>query len=253
MSKKKSAWIGIISSVVAVMALLFITLFPNLIFFWSIFILWFGFFGLLFWKFGVNKNQTALHFMTAMSFVVLLLLVESSFFRWFLVFAVGFIFFFIFYWSEPRVLHAIYLKEKPLRRMMMMLYVFNVYAFCIGLFAVDIFFPSTSFTFLSVLAGAYSGLGAYMIWNLYFKLKPAQLLIWSLVVTLFVFELMWVMRLLPFGYLALGMLVTWLWYLGQLFIRFHLSSKGIIWKKQKVFLLSNLVLYILTLYFIQWI
>ena len=76
----------------------------------------------------------------------------------------------------------------------------------------------------------------------------------ALIMSLVMWEVMWVMHFLPLGYLSLGALVAWLWYLLQLFVRFHLSKQGVVWKKQIIFLLSNLVLYFSVLYFfVRWI
>jgi len=191
--------------------------------------------------------------MTAVSFIILLLLIESLYMRWFLVGASVFIFFFIAYWSEPRIEHAIHIKEKPLRRMMMMLYVFNVYALFVALFAVHIYFNQLSFALLSIIGGVYAATGAYMIWSLYFKFTFEQLVVWCILVLLSIVEIMWVMKLLPFGYFASAFLLVWLWYIVQLFVRFHLSLTGILWKRQKWFLGVNAFLFFVVLYVIKWI
>ncbi|MBT3539433.1 hypothetical protein HOF40_01590 [Candidatus Parcubacteria bacterium] len=253
MNPKRPAWIRIASTMSAPTVLFLVTVFPNPYVFGVSLTLWFGFFLLLQFKYHVPRHQTALNFMTVLSFLTLLLLVETVWLRWFFVIISTIVFFFIAYWSEPRLEHAIHIKEKPLRRMMMMLYVFNVYAFFVGLFALYLYFPRFPFAFLSIAGGAYAGVGAFMIWSLYFKFTADKLFIWTLIVALCVVELMWVMKLLPFGYLALGFLLVWLWYMIQLFARFHLSPKGILWKKQIGFLITNGILFVLVLYFIRWI
>jgi hypothetical protein len=163
------------------------------------------------------------------------------------------VFFFIAYWSRPQISHSIHVKEKPLRRMMMMLYVFNTYAFLIGAYALHLYFPNFSFISISVVSALYSAFAAYMIWSLYFKSEFKKLLIWSIIFATIVFELMWVMIYLPFGYLALGMLTVWVWYLLQLFVRFHLTKENIVWKHQIGFLSVNFILYILVLFIIRWV
>ena len=80
-----------------------------------------------------------------------------------------------------------------------------------------------------------------------------KLAIWAIIFATAVFELMWVMIYLPFGYLALGLLTVWIWYLLQLFVRFHLTKEDIVWKQQISFLLVNLILYIFVLYIIRWV
>ncbi len=241
------------STVIAPIVLFFIVLFPNIWMFVGAIIVWFGYFAYIFFAYKRDINQVALHMMTALSLLILLVLTESAWLRWFFVIASACLFFFIAFWSEPRIDHAIHIKEKPLRRMMMMLYVFNVYACLVGLFAIYLYFPLVSFWWLSLLGSMYAGLGAYMIWHLYYKKNIKELILWSGVVTFIILEFMWVMTLLPFGYLALGFLVAWLWYIIQLFIRFHLSMKGIIWRRQIQFVIGNVILFVGVLYIMRWI
>ncbi len=241
------------STVIAPVVLAFITWFPNKWVFLSLVIVWFVYFGFVFLRLKRDINQAALHAMTALSFIILLVLTEAALLRWFFVLASGIVFFFIAFWSEPRIDHAIHIKEKPLRRMMMMLYVFNVYAFLVGLFAWHLYFPMMTFFVMSILGAVYAALGAHMIWRLYYKKNNMNLMIWTGVVGAAIFELMWVMKLMPFGYLVLGFLIAWLWYIIQLFVRFHLSIRGIVWRKQVHFILGNLLLFILVLYLIRWI
>jgi len=60
-------------------------------------------------------------------------------------------------------------------------------------------------------------------------------------------ELAWAAQLLPFGYATVGALLTWIWYILQLLVRFHFSERGVDWKKQIPFLVGNIVLMILFL------
>lgn len=241
------------STIIAPIILACITWFPNRWFFLGLIVFWFAYFGFIFFKYKHDINQAALHVMTALSFLILLVLTESALLRWFLVVMSAFIFFFIAFWSEPRIDHAIHIQEKPLRRMMMMVYVFNVYACLVGLFAWHLYFPMMTFFVMSIFGAIYAALGSHMIWRLYYKKNTIKLMVWTGIVGLIVFELMWVLRLMPFGYLVLGFLVAWLWYLTQLFIRFHLSIRGIEWKKQIRFMLANICLFVMMFYVIRWI
>jgi len=93
-----------------------------------------------------------------------------------------------------------------------------------------------------------------MIWKQYFKAHPKHFTLWGLVLGLVMFELVWVIYLLPFGYLVLGFLVTWIWYVLQLFIRFHLTPQKIVWRKQRTFILANIAFYVILFFFIiRWI
>ena len=67
------------------------------------------------------------------------------------------------------------------------------------------------------------------------------------------FELIWVVQLLPLGYLASSAILIWVWYIMWLLARFNLSQEGINWKKQALFLSSNAVIFFLFLFFVvRW-
>ncbi|MEK7681001.1 MAG: hypothetical protein AAB348_03075 [Patescibacteria group bacterium] len=67
------------------------------------------------------------------------------------------------------------------------------------------------------------------------------------------FELVWVVQILPLGHLVSSVLLIWFWYMTWLLARFNLSQEGINWKKQIVFLGSNVVLLLTFLIFIvRW-
>src|SRR3989339_225840 len=253
MKKDKSVFVAIASIFILPLILLVINIWPNKYVFFVGMGLLIAYFSFIAFRYTLDKSEIALNFMTSWSFVALILLVENIWIRYiFIAFSV-LVFFFIAYWSRPQTSHSIQVKEKPLRRMMMMLYVFNTYAFMIGAYALHIYFPNFSFVLISVFSAVYSAFAAYMIWSLYFKSEFKKLLIWSIIFATVVFELMWVMIYLPFGYLALGLLTVWIWYLLQLFVRFHLTKENIIWKQQISFLLINLILYISILYIIRWV
>ena len=253
MKKSKPLFVAIFSVFILPFFLLVINFFPSSYVFLIAMGLLVAYFSFIAFRYNLDKSEIALNFMTSWSFVVLLLLVENVLIRYVLIAFSTLVFFFIAYWSRPQVSHSIYVKEKPLRRMMMMLYVFNTYAFLIGAYALHIYFTNFSFVLVSVVSSVYSAFAAYMIWSLYFKSEFKKLAIWAIIFATVVFELMWVMIYLPFGYLALGLLTVWIWYLLQLFVRFHLTKEDIVWKQQISFLLVNLILYIFVLYIIRWV
>jgi len=253
---KQSRFLTLISfssTILAPVFLMLLKFFPHPYAFASIISIWAAYYIGTYIKYNITKNQIALQIMTAASFVTLLFLTESNILRWLLIIFSAAVFFFIAFWAEPRIDHALHIKEKPLRRMMMMVYVFNVYALLVGLFAISLYFQRVSFVILALIGATYSGFAAYMIWRLYYRVKYKELFLWASICGIIVYELMWVMKLLPFGYLALGLLIAWIWYIMQLFVRFHMSTQGIIWKNQISFLTLNVVLYILLVYLIKWI
>jgi len=253
MKKNKPVFIAVFSIFILPIVLLVIKFFPSALVFFSSVAVLVAYFSFIAFTYNLDKTEIALNYMTSWSFIVLMLLVENGFFHYVFIFFPLLVFFFIAYWSRPQISHSIHVKEKPLRRMMMMLYVFNTYAFFIGAYALHIYFPNFSFVLISLVSSAYSAFAAFMIWSLYFKSEFKKLLIWAIIFATIVFEIMWVMIYLPFAYLALGLLTVWIWYILQLFVRFHLTKEDIVWRQQIGFLSVNLILYILVLFIIRWV
>jgi len=130
------------------------------------------------------------------------------------------------------------------------------------------------------LAGIFSGIGAIIsfqilqnlniwLWLVLASLISAVLAGWwfweyglpyskkfiisLLVIFILILEFFWVITLLPLGYLATGLLQVWVWYVIWLFVRFHLLPEGIVWRKQVSFIIFNLSLILLFLFFVvRW-
>jgi len=153
--------------------------------------------------------------------------------------------------SPPEVSHS----HKPLRRFVMTVWVFDTYALVTFIFALGAFFPSSFlFILLNLFAGLFIGAVTVMIWREYFAAKVQSFLIWSVIVSVVTMELLWVLHLLPFAYTTLGLLLVWIWYIIQLLVRFHFSTRGIQWKSQVRFLLVNVILYLgLLVFFVRWV
>jgi hypothetical protein len=190
---------------------------------------------------------------TTLSFVWLILLVESLAIRWLLVGMSLVVFFFLIWMSSEYTGRLVHIKEKPLRRMRMMIQVFNMYAWTSMIFAVDVYFPSVPVVVLIAVSGVYAAGISFLILRLYLKYSITRFMLPLSTIALVVIQLMWVLRLMPFGYLAQGLLVVWMWYILQLFTRFHLTPRGIVWKDQRMFIGANSILLIMTLFFIRWI
>ncbi len=144
---------------------------------------------------------------------------------------------------------------KPFRRVVMMSWVFTVYAGMTTLFAFHAFFQGTLISLITILGGALLlSYAAVHIWRLYFQSAIKPLILWVMIVGITSVEIIWVVGLLPFVYGALGLLVTWCWYLLQLFARFHFSKRGIEWKQQVPFLVINALLVIMFfIFFVRWV
>ncbi|MBT3418767.1 MAG: hypothetical protein HOC34_00200 [Candidatus Magasanikbacteria bacterium] len=173
--------------------------------------------------------------------------------RLFLVLFLGSCLFFLASFGLYRDQYAAY-AQKPIRRAMMMMWVFVVFSSLCSVFAFTLFFPTWSFLLLSLSGAFVCSVVSFFIWQMYTSFSFRRFFLWLLVVAFIMIEIMWVMRLLPFGYLLLGFLATWVWYVMQLLLRFHFSPNGIMWKKQFSFLLTNGLFFIVFLiYLARWV
>lgn len=80
-----------------------------------------------------------------------------------------------------------------------------------------------------------------------------ELLGMSVLIFVLLAELGSIVILWPIGYLVSSFFITWIWYVVWLIFRFELSNEGTNWKKQRIFLISNLAMVIIFLSFIvRW-
>src|SRR3989339_1097401 len=142
---------------------------------------------------------------------------------------------------------------KPLRRMVMMLWVFNLYAFSVSVFALGIFLNPVPVWLSSLVLAVIYGFISVEIWKLYFAIPGRRFALWTLVISLIFWEIIYIFSLLPLGYFISSLLIVWLWYLTHLLVRFHMGVQGIVWRKQIMFLIINLVLFFaVLLLFARW-
>lgn len=210
------------------------------------------------WYFNANRNRGIGHDLplalsSAVAVTILLTLVEDDLWRKSLIVFGGLKMFFLFSQIARRKSELSY-EEKPYRRIRMMLWVFTAYAVLTLVYAVGSFFQAVPFWIVGLVGSALVGVISLLIWRMYFAVSWRSLVMWAVIVSLAVWEISWTQNFLPFGYLVMGAFTAWVWYLIQLFVRFHLSQQGIVWRKQVYFLVVNLVLYILILwFFVRWI
>jgi hypothetical protein len=250
-------WIATVMGAGSTIALVILYQFPGRMGFFVTLAVWLIFLAVGEWltQLGDSHHHRALHVLvvTSLSFVGLMTLIEWQALLWLLIILGGLTMFALFRTiiSEGTLLS---IKRKSIRRFMMLLWVFNTYALITTFYAINLFFSRLPFWTLVILSGILFAYTSYMIWSMYYTLQIKKTWLWLVIVGFVMVELVWVMHSLPFGYLATGFLVTWVWYLVQLFMRFHFSSKGVVWKKQRVFLITNLVLYIGVLaFFVRWV
>lgn len=215
--------------------------------------LWWILIALAHWFFSFEKKHFFLHFATSVTLVSLLSLVEWRPLAWFIIALSIPLFAFVWHWSAVMSRQHTALSYKTWRRIIMMLWVLNVFGWSSGLFSLSIFFQHISHVFLAFVGAAFAAAVAATNWHVYFDAKIETFAFWIGTLWLLAYEIIWILHYLPLGYFTLGLVFTWVWYLLQLFIRFHLTRGGILWQKQKVFLISNTALFISVLYIARWI
>ncbi len=113
--------------------------------------------------------------------------------------------------------------------------------------------PSVSYWVWLVLAALAAAVFAGWWWWEYGAPINKRFWVWVGAWFMLMLELLWVINLLPLGYLASSLVLIWCWYVVWLLVRFNLSPEGIHWKKQIVFLGVNTFLFITFLIFIvRW-
>ena len=252
MNVKLSKMIGFLLGFVTSLALLLIYVIPNL---WAFVIVLLSWWAILFFfnrKYKVSGKSIVLQVATSLSLIGVLSLVEWGWLPMIIVILGGVLFAHVWDWSAHYHYDRIDFRLKPLRRVILVIWAFNVYTIFTYLFALIIFFPRTPFWLLNLLANVVVGFISLLIWNIYHE-RIKKNWIWGGIVALVMFEITIMLKTLPFGHFALGFLTTWIWYITQLFVRFKLSPKGINWRKQAWFLITNVVLFIFILYIIKWI
>jgi hypothetical protein len=203
--------------------------------------------------FKPDSSFIILHVITYISFVMLLTIISFDLIHYLLIILAG-ITSTIFLLSKFDISKVVFYDQKPVRRFLGTTWAFNVYAFSTLSFGLILFFPNIYFWLVATLLSFFCSLASFFVWKMHLRFRFSQSLFWLFMVTFIMIEVIWVLHLLPFGYLLMGLIVTWLWYIMQLLIRFHLGPKGIIWSRQRWFLASNLVLIILLfIYFVRWV
>ena len=204
----------------------------------------------------LHHHDIPLPFVTALSMLAtaaLLSVIESPLFLA-VVFMVGGGMVSYLLWIAVVPLSRESIGYKLVRRMVAMVLVFVAYTAAVLAFALTVFFPDVPFALLALLTSIAFTVVTGLIWQMYKQKIWRSDLGWLWAFGLAVCERLWVMRLLPFGYFASGLLLTWLWYTFVVLGRFYLSPHGILWEKQRWTLLGNLAMYMAVLaFFVRWV
>jgi len=158
----------------------------------------------------------------------------------------------IMWWQFLRRAPLISFQRKPWRRVVMMCWVVTVAAAFGVLAAWHMFFPMWPTILLSLAGALVAALAGNQIWLLYQAPLSTKYWGWTVLLGLAMFELISVvLYFLPLGYFASALLLAWLWYIAQLFIRFYESRTGIIWYRQRWFLVGNAIALAALLYIVR--
>ncbi len=245
-------------AIISSAALLLIIKFPGRITFLIIILIWAIFLFLGEWQLRrikrIKQSILPILFFTIFSFVSLVSVVEWKFLNWPFILLLGMSVFLLFQSIVEDNKSLLQIEQKPYRRIMVLIWSFDVYALITTVFALSLFFPRISFWMLTIAGGVIFGIASFMIWKMYFQLNLRRSLVWVFLISFLMIEFVWVMHLLPFGYFVLGFFTTWLWYILQLLLRFHFGPRGVIWKRQIWFLAGNLALFVLMMvFFVRWV
>ncbi|MBU0660940.1 hypothetical protein KKG22_02045 [Patescibacteria group bacterium] len=250
--------IGAIIGALSAAALFTVHQFPSLAVFFPVMVSWLVLLILAYWyidiRFGWKYPLLAYILVTVFSLFSLLSVVERAQIRFVLIVVIAAIVGALYGWGIVRI-DAGWKSEKPFRRFASMVLAFDAYALITFFFALSSFTSSPRLPLLfTVLGGLWFAVLSLFMWRLYFRVQVKAFLFWMLIMGVVTMELIWVVHLLPFGYPILGFFVTWVWYVFQLLARFHFTSRGVLWEKQKAFLIANVVLFVLLLWlFVRWV
>lgn len=248
-----STIIGLFVGLLSGSILYVISRFPNVYLFFGGIVLWWVLLWLLDQRYKVERSVRIFQLITSVSCIVLLSLVARGRMQGVVALLSAIIFFVVWRWSALSDREAIFVSLKPLRRVVVAIWTFNVFSIATAIFALSVFFQNIPLWILAVSGALLGSYAAYAAWGMYYKAPLSQWAIWVAGMFLIMFELTWVIDTLPFGYLVLGVLLAWVWYVVHLLIRFHVSPQGILWKKQRWFLLGNGVLMGALIYLARWI
>lgn len=243
---------SILSGIVASVALLLFFLFPNWYALIAVMVFWLLFIFLLSYQSAIKTSTILLQISSAFTLFGLLSILDNVILKLLLIAFGGIMFGAIWWWDVMVSKSSIHFLQKPWRRLVVMLWAGNVYAFSTTLAGIHTFTPEVSLVLLSGLESVFSGFAAYMIWSLY-ETQTVRGIVWALIIGLVIAEITGVIHFLPFGYFVIGLLITWFWYIAELLTRYHLSRSGIVWRQQFWFLVGNAVAVSLLLYIVRWI
>jgi hypothetical protein len=177
-------------------------------------------------------------------FLILLLIVDqtSSFgvfsFGWYIVLAGGSLMPALTWYAIPPVRSELVFMARPHTRLGIALIIFGLGGIWSGVGALATFnlYPAVWWLAATVLASCVSAIAAGVGWYWYSagtvrsQFFACCLMAWCML-QLGLMVLLW-----PIGFLFLGLLMAWVWYVLWLTIRYYLSEDGITWRRHAYFI-----------------
>ncbi len=159
------------------------------------------------------------------------------------------------FWLLPPVESKLPFVPKPHRRWLLFLNLFGLAGMWSGVYAISAFqvlYGVGAWVWVSLISAIVTAVSGWWWWE-YGIPRDKRFFIWLVVWFMMMLELSWVVMFLPMGFFASGLFLTWIWYCLWLFTRFNLTKEGINWKKQRSFVVVNLLLMIIFLIFVvRW-
>lgn len=160
----------------------------------------------------------------------------------------------ILLWSRRVSAPIVFVREKPLRRAVSSVLALALFGFCAFMQARTVFFPNIYTIVISPFFQAGAAVGAsFLVWSLYFQARIKDYIIPLVVVGVLIGQAALIIGLSSIGYLAGAFIISWLWYVLQLLMRFHFGNRDILWFKQRNFLFINAVLFIAFLLTVRYL
>lgn len=220
---------------------------------WIVFLLLFEFFVLQ----KVAPSNVLLLLSTFISCMFLLYIMNRIMVAGVPIFHVGIlglslVFFQLLLTERPLVRQFHYLF-KPLRRVKTMVSIFDIFAIATFGFALHMLMQ-IPFWMTTLISALLTSMYFVFIWRMYFSVSVKSFLLWTLLSSIIMIQLSYVLVTLPFGYQMSGLIFAWVAYMLQLILRFELSKQGLDLKKQLPFFVTNALMFVLTLvFYVAWV
>ena len=145
------------------------------------------------------------------------------------------------FWLLPTLNSDLSFISKPHVRWCLMMTVIGIAGVWSGTAAVTVFYPFLNWIIAWIVATIWTILVSLAWWRYYGAPQDKILLFWAVLMEIVLLQLSAIILFWSVGFLISGMVITWLWYLLWQLGRFYFAPDGINWKKQRFFLITNLI------------